>query len=55
MQNLDPLAIAPLVIGVIVWLVRLEGRVNTTEQRFSDLKADVQYIRDRIDDVLNQR
>lgn len=54
MQMFDPQTLIPA-IAVIVWLVRLEGRVNTTEQRFSDLKADVQYIRDRIDDVLKVR
>lgn len=53
MPNLDPIAVGVPIIAVIVWLVRLEGRVSTTEQRFSDLKADVRYIRQRIDSALN--
>lgn len=40
-------------IGGIVWLVRLEGRVNTAERLHADLKEDVTYIRDRIDRALN--
>ena len=55
-MSFDSQSLAALVIpaiGVIVWLVRLEGRVNTAEQRFTDLKDDVQYIRDRIDKALN--
>lgn len=42
----------PVVIG-LVWLIRLEGRVNTHDKRHEDLKADVQYIRARIDQALN--
>ena len=43
------------VIGGIVWLVRLEGRVNTAEKLHADLKEDVTYIRSRIDRALNGR
>jgi hypothetical protein len=53
---LDPnfyLAAAITVIGGIAWALRLEGRVNTTQSRFDDLKADVQYIRSRIDRAIN--
>ena len=39
-------------VGIVIWLIRLEGRVNTTEQRFRDLKDDVTYIRSRIDRAL---
>ena len=49
------------VIGGVVWLVRLEGRVNTNESKHDalkdshdDLKADVKYIRERIDDALSK-
>lgn len=41
-------------VGAIFWFARLEGRVNTAEQRHADLKADVAYIRDRIDDALSK-
>jgi hypothetical protein len=42
-----------LAVAVIVWLVRLEGRVNTTESVTKSLRDDVTYIRNRIDQALN--
>lgn len=39
----------------LIWLIRLEGRVNTQAARHADLKDDVRYIRDRIDRALNGR
>jgi hypothetical protein len=49
-------------VGLVVWSVRLEGRVNTHELRHrqhdkshDEIKADVQYIRARIDAALNGR
>lgn len=44
-------AIAVIVPSVtaLVWLLRLEGRVNTTETVTKGLREDVTYIRDRID------
>lgn len=30
----------PCITG-LVWLIRLEGRVNLTESRFADLKSDL--------------
>lgn len=57
MQSIDAnavMTVAVPAIGVIIWLLRLEGRVNTSEQRFTDLKEDVQYIRQRIDKALEQ-
>lgn len=54
LQSIDPqLAIGAIL--AIVWLVRLEGRVNTADTRFKDLKDDVTYIRDRIDEFISQR
>lgn len=57
MQALDTSLVVAAIAG-IVWLVRLEGRVNTTEQlsqqRFGDLKEDVEYIRDRIDEFMQK-
>jgi hypothetical protein len=48
-------AIVVPTIGFIVWLVRLEGRVNTGEALHRSLKEDVTYIRERIDKALNGR
>jgi sensor domain CHASE-containing protein len=45
------LAVPLVLIGV--WLIRLEGRVNTQEALHRDLKVDVMYIRERIDRALN--
>lgn len=49
------------VIGAGVWLIRLEGRVNNGETKHDalkeshdDLKADVKYIRERIDAALSK-
>jgi hypothetical protein len=56
--QIDPalaVVVVPSIIGAIVWLVRLEGRINTSDQRVADLKDDVSYIRDRIDTALNGR
>lgn len=36
-------------IGVIVWLVRLEGRVNNHDASLKEFREDIRYIRDRID------
>lgn len=54
LQTIDPQVVIA-VIGAIVWLVRLEGRVNTADTRFKDLKDDVTYIRDRIDEVIGHQ
>jgi hypothetical protein len=49
-------------LGAIIWLIRLEGRVNTNEalhtvlkEQHGQLADDVRYIRERIDDALNGR
>lgn len=44
-----------LVVGGVVWLIRLEGRVNTQAELHKGLKEDVTYIRTRIDRALNGR
>lgn len=36
-------------VGVLVWLIRLEGRVNTNQALQERMAADVNYIRERID------
>lgn len=47
------------VVGVIVWLVRLEGRVKAHKSDLDefkmDVKSDIHYIRQRIDKALNGR
>jgi hypothetical protein len=62
----DPGTIVTLVgiaVGAVVWLVRLEGRVNSHDREIKDVKEghetdiqqirrDVEYIRDRIDRAL---
>lgn len=42
-------------IGSVVWLVRLEGRVNGHDKSLSDVEDDVKYIRKRIDAALDAR
>lgn len=42
-----------LVVGGIVWLVRLEGKVNLHQELIKTVTADVRYIRKRIDAALN--
>jgi sensor domain CHASE-containing protein len=41
------------VVSVIVWLIRLEGRINTQAALYENLAEDVTYIRTRIDTALN--
>ena len=41
------------VVGVVVWLVRLEGKIQTQAELHRRLAEDVSYIRDRIDVALN--
>lgn len=57
-MSMDPqlaLAVGLPVIGGLVWLIRLEGRINLNERLTNDLADDVRYIRDRIDAALNGR
>ena len=48
-------AIGLPVIGGLIWLIRLEGRVNLHERLINDAIEDVRYIRERIDAALNGR
>ena len=51
-----PLLTAGLtVVGAIVWFVRLEGRVNLSESRHSDMKAVVEEIRGDVKQLLRQK
>lgn len=47
------LAVAVPSVAVIVWLVRLEGRVNGHDALIENVKDDLRYIRSRIDKALN--
>lgn len=47
------LAVGLPAIGVIVWLIRLEGRVNTQDVINNQVRSDLTYIRERIDRALN--
>lgn len=56
------MAVVPLGVASLVWLIRLEGRVNgheliqkTLRDEQADMRADIQYIRERIDRALNGR
>lgn len=42
-------------IGVVVWLVRLEGRINTNEALQKNVLEEVRYIRDRIDKAWGEK
>lgn len=42
------------VIGGIVWLVRLEGRVNLSDDRFQSLKLDLHEIKDDVKALLRK-
>jgi hypothetical protein len=46
-------AIVVPIVGALAWLFRLEGRVDKAEGQVADVKADVRYIRDRIDRALD--
>lgn len=62
MESGAALTVAVSFVGAVVWLIRLEGRVNTNEalhetlkENHDELKGDVRYIRERIDRALNGR
>lgn len=38
---------------VLVWLIRLEGRVNTQDAQYRQMRDDLHYVRERIDKALN--
>ena len=59
-QVMTAVAVPCVLAGV--WLLRLEGKVNTESALrealkgdVTDVKADVRYIRERIDRALNGR
>ena len=57
MNNADLIAVATIstpCLGALVWLVRLEGRINAHDLAFQRLRDDVSYIRDRIDRAIER-
>lgn len=57
-MTLDPTTAAAIVVPTVtalVWLIRLEGRVNTGEVVTRRLQEDVTYIRERIDEAIERR
>lgn len=46
---------AGLSVAIVVWLVRLEGRVNGHDAEHKQTREDIRYIRDRIDRALEDR
>lgn len=42
-------------VGAIVWLVRIEGRVNGHDKQIDGMADDLKYIRRRIDSAVAQR
>jgi len=52
MELQNALAVGIPALTVVVWLLRLEGRVNTQDAMQRQLSEDVKYIRNRIDRAL---
>jgi hypothetical protein len=51
-----------IVVGLVAWAVRQEGRINLHAalheehaKRHHEIKEDIEYIRERIDRALNGR
>lgn len=53
--NTETVTVAVPVIGVVVWLVRLEGRINTNEALQKTVLDEVRYIRERIDKAWGEK
>lgn len=45
------MVIAAPVAGVIVWLVRLEGRVNLSDARHADIRDDLKDIKQKLERI----
>lgn len=55
MTTIDPgtvFAAGVAVVALVVWLVRLEGRINLADERMVDLKADITEIKDDVKKLL---
>ena len=45
---------ATLIVGIIVWAVRLEGRINTADQKHLDLKELIEAKFEGLDNRLER-
>lgn len=43
-----------LAVGALVWLVRLEGRINLSDERFVRLQADIHEIKEDVKALLQK-
>ena len=43
-----------MVVGAIVWLIRLEGRINLSDSRYADLRAALDEIRLDLKELLRK-
>lgn len=41
-------------VSFVVWLVRIEGRVNAHDETLKSFKDDLHYIRGRIDEAVRK-
>lgn len=48
-------SVALAVIGAVVWLVRLEGRINVQDERYREIERRLSHIDGKLDRLLNGR
>lgn len=44
--------VAPFLVGSLIWVVRLEGRVNTHDQQFGQLTKSLDHLDAKLDDIM---
>lgn len=57
-MTLDPFLLVALVIpviGAVVWLVRLEGRINVADARYADIVGRLARIEQKLDHLNGER
>jgi hypothetical protein len=55
-MNLDTttvIAVAAPMITALAWLFRMEGRINLLDQRYIDIKADLEEIKQDVKVIRN--
>jgi hypothetical protein len=50
-QVTNVVAVVVPVIGAVVWLVRLEGRINLADSRHADIKDDLREIKQTLGSI----